>query len=328
MLPYIEFLQCSGISVKFFRLQFHTTKVNRTIVKWSTKMPSFYKNSFKLGCYLTGVLFPVAFGLVIASLFSSPSTTSDTQPVQVASRSEDMARLEILLPGVNLPLSQIGYYVVALLICSVVHEAGHGIAAVLEDVPLLGFGLQLLFIIPIAYTEIDIDQLQSMKMMKKLKIFTAGIWNNILLAGFSYIILLLLPFFLSPVYETSKAVFITKIIPRAPIKGENGLFVGDRVVEVNGCQVTNEDEWMECLQQTLSKPPAYCVSEDFVHDNEESIHEVDHLKSGSVSCCDPKNPAVNCFENPDVERLPQYVSDLPIMTKDIKNHFQTHFRFA
>ena len=33
------------------------------------------------------------------------------------------------MPGVNLPLSQVGYYLATLLICAVIHEAGHAIAA-------------------------------------------------------------------------------------------------------------------------------------------------------------------------------------------------------
>ena len=39
---------------------------------------------------------------------------------------------QVMLPGVTLPISDIGYYVIALLLCSVVHEAGHAIAAIQE----------------------------------------------------------------------------------------------------------------------------------------------------------------------------------------------------
>jgi S2P endopeptidase len=303
MLPYLEFLKATGITVKFFRLNFYTTGFNRFITRWSSKMPSIYRNSFMVGCYVTILLFPVAMCLVVASLFSgSAPTANGTTNNQV----EDVARLEILLPGVNLPLNEIGYYILALLICSVVHEAGHGIAAVLEDVPVVGFGLSLMFIVPIAFTEIDTDQLQTAKLWKKMKIYSAGIWNNLLLAGWSYIILLLLPILFSPIYDTNEAIFITKIKSKAPIRGENGLYVGDSITQINGCAVKNEEDWLRCLSDTIHHHPAYCVSEDFVHNNEESIHEVDHQKDGIHSCC-PTNPALNCFENFDVERLPQYV---------------------
>lgn len=163
-----------------------------------------------------------------------------------------------------------------------------------------------MFIIPVAFTEIDNDHLQSARLWKKLKIYSAGIWNNILLAGWSYIILLLLPIFLSPIYTIDEGVFITQIKPKAPVKGENGLYHGDSITQINGCPVTNEEDWNRCLSESIAHHPAYCVSEDFVHDNEESIHEVEHGKEGTVSCC-PVNPALNCFENLDEDRLPQYV---------------------
>lgn len=117
-------------------------------------MPSFYKHSFKLGCYVTILLFPIAMYFVIASLFSGSSkSVSGERNVSSASvPSENAARLEILLPGVNLPVNQVGYYIIALLICSVVHEFGHGISAVLDDVPVVGFGLSFIFIIPVAFT--------------------------------------------------------------------------------------------------------------------------------------------------------------------------------
>jgi len=52
-------------------------------------------------------------------------------------------QLEILLPGVNLPLEEIGYYITTLVLCLVVHEMGHALAAVMEDVPVTGFGIKV-----------------------------------------------------------------------------------------------------------------------------------------------------------------------------------------
>ena len=34
------------------------------------------------------------------------------------------------MPGVNLPMGQVGYYLLTLLICGVLHEVGHAIAAI------------------------------------------------------------------------------------------------------------------------------------------------------------------------------------------------------
>jgi len=34
------------------------------------------------------------------------------------------------MPGVNLPMDQMGYYLLTLLVCGIFHEFGHAVAAV------------------------------------------------------------------------------------------------------------------------------------------------------------------------------------------------------
>lgn len=126
MLPYIDFLKSTGITVKFFRIQFHTDKFNRIVNRHSSKLPGFYKHSFKIGFYVTMLLFPVALFFMIFSLFTGSSETTNLSDNTGKPR-EEVAHLDILLPGVNLPLNQIGFYILSLLICSFVHEAGNGL---------------------------------------------------------------------------------------------------------------------------------------------------------------------------------------------------------
>lgn len=38
--------------------------------------------------------------------------------------------LHLQMPGVNLPASQVSYYLFTLLVCGILHEIGHAIAAV------------------------------------------------------------------------------------------------------------------------------------------------------------------------------------------------------
>lgn len=123
MLPYIDFLRSSGITIKFFRIQFHTNAFNRLINRYSSKFPTIYKQSLKLGVYVTMVLMPFAICLLVLSLMSFENSQSISTEIN-SNNVKETAHLEILLPGVNLPLNQLVYYVMALLICSVVHEAG------------------------------------------------------------------------------------------------------------------------------------------------------------------------------------------------------------
>jgi S2P endopeptidase len=125
MLPYINFMKNAGITVRLLRLQWHTSLFNRAIVKWSHRLPSFYKKSFVLGVYCSIILFPIAVVLLLISVFDSGGTAGPSKTAGSEGPSSQV-HLEILLPGVNLPISQFGYYIAALLISSVVHEFGHG----------------------------------------------------------------------------------------------------------------------------------------------------------------------------------------------------------
>lgn len=54
--------------------------------------------------------------------------------IQKESSIQDKLSFQVVLPGVTLPISDIGYYMMALLFCSAVHEAGHAIAAIQEGI--------------------------------------------------------------------------------------------------------------------------------------------------------------------------------------------------
>lgn len=163
-----------------------------------------------------------------------------------------------------------------------------------------------------AYTEIDTDALMhSTRVWKKLKVFCAGIWNNILLAGAAYILLLLSPILLTPFYHINSSVIITHIAPKSPLaQNTNGLYVNDIILEINDCSVTNEVSWIRCLEETINHPPAYCIKEEFVHANDETS-KITHDEKNLINCCGSGNIRASCFENivdqEDEMNLPQYV---------------------
>ena len=71
---------------------------------------------------------PSYYGVSAANI---PSNVIKETEQKHYSRSEKLS-FQVMLPGVTLPISDIGYYVIALLLCSVVHEAGHAISAIQE----------------------------------------------------------------------------------------------------------------------------------------------------------------------------------------------------
>lgn len=47
-----------------------------------------------------------------------------------------------------------GYYILTLLICSVVHEFGHAVTSVSDDVTVIGAGIVVMVFVPAAYVEL------------------------------------------------------------------------------------------------------------------------------------------------------------------------------
>jgi len=287
--PYDAFLKGTGLTVNLFRIQWYTTAFNRLLVKWGTNHPRLLYYSFNFGVYVTILLLPVAVVLLIVSAFHTSTTTEGNN------QQDDTVRLEVLIPGVNLPLEEIGYFVTSLAICSIFHELGHALAAVTEDVNIISIGLHVILIIPTAFTELSADQLHSLKTWQKLRVMCAGIWHNIILAFFGYLIFISLPYILSPFFSVSNGVVVSEIIGNSPIVGAKGLAVNDVIVNINDCKVTDLDSWYNCLLDTIKLQPAYCIESGFVHQNDESVAII-HKNNGIIECCDEKNVQLSCYE--------------------------------
>ncbi|XP_020800647.1 membrane-bound transcription factor site-2 protease [Drosophila serrata] len=313
--PYDAFLKNTGLSVNFMSLHWHTSAFNRTLLRWGSAGNSCTRRvmltSFNVGVLVTFSLLPIGLILLIVTIFSSGE--ADGTGVSSPSGGGVPVQLEILLPGVNLPLEEIGYYITTLVLCLVVHEMGHALAAVLEDVPVTGFGIKFFFCLPLAYTELSNDHLNGLRWFRKLRVLCAGIWHNFVFAGVCYLLISTVGITMSPLYAYNEHVVVTELTRKSPLRGERGLQVDDQITQVNGCTVKSEESWVACLQNTLKLKPGYCVSADFVQLNDESSAISHHSIDGQLQCCDELNPNVSCFEvvedaNGDVPvELPQHV---------------------
>lgn len=198
-------------------------------------------------------------------------------------------------------------------ICSVVHEMGHAFAAVLEDVPFTGFGFNVLLVLPVAYTQINSEQLNSLRTWRRLRILCAGIWHNILLAVFSFALMSMLPILFTPFYNIDQSVIVKSMKSDSPLAGgEKGLAVNDVIKSINDCDVKNIETWYGCLVNTIKHPPSYCIPSEYVLDHDESV-PVSHTNDGVIECCDRTNEKNLCFEYMNEEgsysliELPQYM---------------------
>jgi membrane-associated protease RseP (regulator of RpoE activity) len=99
----------------------------------------------------------------------------------------------LLLPGINDYVPSTFAVWFAFFLTIVIHEFGHAILCRVEDIRVKGMGV-LLALIPIGFfVEPDDEELEQKKGMPKIRMFGAGITNNLMI-GFSCFVLLILLF--------------------------------------------------------------------------------------------------------------------------------------
>ncbi|CAG8662120.1 5735_t:CDS:2, partial [Cetraspora pellucida] len=86
-----------------------------------------------------------------------------------------------VIPGITLPISHFWYYLLALLICGIIHEAGHALAAANERLNIKSTGIFLYILYPGAFVEFDLNELKELAPLRQLRIICAGVWHNAVL---------------------------------------------------------------------------------------------------------------------------------------------------
>ncbi|XP_039289082.1 membrane-bound transcription factor site-2 protease-like [Nilaparvata lugens] len=303
-LPYLHLLKNTGLVIQPFRLVWFTTAFNRLIQKWGSVRPRLLTAWFTVGTWTAMALLPYAVWLLLHSVFqlTKQAIRDDGSP------SSDSVILQPVVPGVNLPITDLGYYMITLLFSTVIHEMGHAIAAVREDAHIAGVGAMLVLVVPVAY--VSIEQLETLSPVKQLRILCAGIWHNVVLIIAASLALFLLPWVVYPLYDHGTGVQVQSLDKGSPVTGPTGLLVGDRIIQLNQCQVTNVHDWLSCLVTSFREPsPGFCISAEFIKEHDESI-PAKHMSSGAVECCASNNPRHLCFEYLESEseplQLPQH----------------------
>jgi len=138
----------------------------------------------------------------------------------------------LLIPGLNEYIPSTIAVWLAFVITIAIHEFGHGILSRIENIRVKSVGA-LLFVVPIGFfVEPDEEDLNQTKGMKKVRMFGAGITNNIVAGGVCFLVMVLLMGLVVPVtgpiiggvyqnYSASEA----GILPYSIIQSVNGSMV-------------------------------------------------------------------------------------------------------
>nr|XP_022905256.1 membrane-bound transcription factor site-2 protease [Onthophagus taurus] len=284
--PYIQFLKNTGFEIKFLQIKWETTAFNRLLLRWGSSHSSFLSTWFSIGLNVTLIFLPISCVLLLVSLYQMFFVQNEN-PLE-------SSIIVPIIPGATLAISDLPYYVVSLVISSVFHEFGHALTAVKEDVHLINVGFTCIFILPIAYVGLNTEDILKLTPIKSLRIYCAGVWHNISLSIFFYLIFLMLPYIFSPFYEVNNGVIVTDLSPNSPLIGENnGLNVGNQIFKINNCKINNFQDWINCINMYRNLNLGFCTPSEVISNHDETVFK--HSSTNDFDCCNDQ-PGALCFE--------------------------------
>lgn len=278
---YKEFLENNGVSLSLFQVRWYTTRFNRSFFRFGQIQPYLLHLWFSIGV-LVGALLMVT-SVVILSLTLYKAFAKDA-PEQV---------LTPVMPGVNVPWSQVLYYLVTLTISGVFHEFGHAISAVREQVRVNGFGMFFMAVYPGAFVDLYTEHLTVISPLRQLRIYCAGVWHNAVLVFVGLLLLWCLPYLLVPLYATGQGAVVLNVLKESPLYGS--IQRGDTVLSLYGCQVYDKQDWNHCISQTLSLPQhGYCS--DLLTVTRKNSSQGAFFNGGVYDCCQNSTSSRFCFK--------------------------------
>uniref|UniRef100_A0A3Q3LTK9 Membrane-bound transcription factor site-2 protease n=1 Tax=Mastacembelus armatus TaxID=205130 RepID=A0A3Q3LTK9_9TELE len=199
------------------------------------------------------------------------------------------------VPGVNLPTSQLAYFFIALLLSGVIHELGHAVAALREQVRVNGFGMFVFVMYPGAFVDLFTTHLNLISPTQQLRIFCAGVWHNFVLCVCALAFLFLLPVVLFPMYSTGAGALVTEVVQGSAADGPRGLSVGDIVTGLEDCPVRAVEDWSSCLSHLSHTPQTgYCVPVTSLQPSWAHGRAFKRL-DGTMDCCSNNSLTDLCF---------------------------------
>ncbi len=216
-----------------FLILIRSKKLNKIFRKMARKHPKFWKIFWNIGVVLS-------FCLMLFTLYFFVSNF-----IQLIIDPKPENAIMPLIPGVTIDLPTFTALIVPLLITITIHEFSHAIAAETDGVNVKSSGIMgagIFFIIGYgAFVEVDEFQLNSKTYSSgtRLRVASAGIWSNIILAGIAFLLLTIFPSSMGVSYETTGFQINEVLSLNEGGYNENNLFPGDIVYSINGTVINN-----------------------------------------------------------------------------------------
>ncbi|KAA8491648.1 Membrane-bound transcription factor site-2 protease-like [Porphyridium purpureum] len=173
-----------------------------------------------------------------------------------------------LLPGINMPQSQLSYILAAIAVAACFHELGHALAAGAEELRVVSVGGFLAFIFPGAF--VQLERMDHQPYARQLRVYCAGAWHNLVLALGAMLGIIFLPVLLLPAFTTGGACVVTSVQPNSVLF--NVLPVGDAILMLGDTQVTDKRSFAVAVARASAKPSAgFCVPELMIYEGRRDI---------------------------------------------------------
>jgi len=208
-----------------------TTRLNNWIKRIAETSRTTWRVIWNLGVASGFGLMIYIFYLLARNLVNlfvkSPQATS-IQPI-------------IPVPGIGVSFETFPYLVLALSVVVITHELSHGIASLVDRVPLKSTGAFFGHILMGGFVEPDEAELSKSKEITRLRVFAAGSYTNVVLGVFFTILLVSFPATIAPFYNVVQSgVSIGSISPKLPANS-TGLQAGDILTSINGTNIQSID---------------------------------------------------------------------------------------
>ena len=199
-----------GIIFKPYYIMLRTSVFNSWMQKLGSKFRRGWLTYFDIGAAMgLGLMALIIFTLVFNAL-NLFNRSSQSGPVS----------LIIPLPGITISWEIFPYILISIAVLLIPHEVAHGVASVLDKVPIKSSGGFLAIFLPGGFVEIDEEDLSKRKARTKLRVFAAGSFTNVV--GWFLVVLLITNFTLaiSPLYDSnSSGVVITQLVGGGAAEG-------------------------------------------------------------------------------------------------------------
>jgi membrane-associated protease RseP (regulator of RpoE activity) len=192
-----------GIIAKPYYLMLKTVVFNSWIEKIGSRFRRAWLTFFDIGAAM-------GIGLVVFVIYNF---ISNAIALFQHSSQAGPALLIVPLPGLTIGWDIFPYILLAIAVLLIPHELAHGIASVLDKVPLKSSGVFMAIFLPGGFVEIDEEDLAKRKARTKLRVFAAGSFTNV--ATWFVVFLLFVNFtaVISPFYQpTSSGVLVTSLV--------------------------------------------------------------------------------------------------------------------